>query len=135
MENRFTPHVSGRCMVAPPRIRGVALITVLLFFAFLAAIAVRLSVNHSLLIAQSHNAFASDLGLSYALGGEDMARQVLYEDFTQSGKDSDHLQEIWARPLPPLSLDEGGQIAALHQLVASLPRILNDMEAFLGLTA
>lgn len=92
------------------RIRGVALITVLLFFAFLSAIAVRLSVNHSLLIAQSQNAFASDLGLSYALGGEDLARQALYEDFTQSGKDVDSLQEAWARPLPPLSLDEGGQI-------------------------
>ncbi len=90
--------------------RGIALITVLLFFAFLSAIAVRLSVNHSLLIAGSQNAFASDLGLSYALGGEDLARQALYEDFTQSGKDSDHLQEIWARALPPLTLDEGGQI-------------------------
>jgi len=92
------------------RRRGVALITVLLFFAFLSAIAVRLSVNHSLLIAQSQNAFSSDLGLSYALGGEDMARQALYEDFTQTGKDNDHLQEVWARALPPLSLDEGGQI-------------------------
>lgn len=110
MVKRFTPHFSGVSTVAPSRVRGVALITVLLFFAFLAAIAVRLSVNHSLVIALSHNTFASDLGLSYVLGGEDMARQVLYEDFTQSGKDNDHLQEIWSRALPPLSLDEGGQI-------------------------
>ena len=110
MDRRSTPYASRQRVSSLIRARGVALITVLLFFAFLAAIAVRLSVNHSLLIAQSHNAFASDLGLSYALGGEDMARQVLYEDFTQSGKDSDHLQEIWARALPPLSLDEGGQI-------------------------
>ena len=90
--------------------RGVALITVLLFFAFLSAIAIRLGVNHSLLIAQSHNAFASDLALTYALGAEDMARQVLYEDFTQSGKTSDHLQEAWARPLAPLAVDEGGLV-------------------------
>jgi len=90
--------------------RGIALITVLLFFAFLSAVAVRLASNHSMLIATSRNSFTADLALNYALGGEEMARQVLYEDFTHSGKDVDHLQEAWARGLPPLSLDEGGVV-------------------------
>jgi general secretion pathway protein K len=83
---------------------------VLLFFAFLSAVAVRLASNHAMLIAGSRNSFTSDLALNYALGGEEMARQVLYEDFTHSGKDVDHLQEAWARGLPPLSLDEGGSV-------------------------
>ncbi len=100
------------------RRRGIALITVLLFFAFLSAIAVRLASNHSMLIAQSQNTFTADLALNYALGGEEMARQALYEDFTHSGKEVDHLQETWAQPLPPLALDEGGvveiQIQDLH---------------------
>lgn len=89
----------------------------LLFFAFLSAVAVRLASNHSMLIAQSRTAFESDLALNYALGGEEMARQVLYEDFTHSGREVDHLQEAWAQPLPPLTLDEGGAVEIqIHDL-------------------
>lgn len=97
--------------------RGIALITVLLFFAFMSAVAVRLASNHAMLIADSRNSFTADLALNYALGGEEMARQVLYEDFTNSGKDVDHLLEPWARGLPPLSLDEGGAVEIqIHDL-------------------
>ncbi|MCP5179517.1 MAG: type II secretion system minor pseudopilin GspK [Pseudomonadales bacterium] len=90
--------------------RGVALLMVLMFFAFLSAIAVRLSVNHSLLIAQGQNAFSADLARAYALGAEELVRQVLYQDFTETGAGVDTLEEIWATAVPPFEVDEGGYI-------------------------
>ena len=92
------------------RQKGVALMAVLLIFAVLAALAVRMSGNHALLIAQSRHQFEGDLALNYALGAEELARQALFDDFTSTGKDVDHLDEVWAQPLPPFEVDEGGYI-------------------------
>ena len=88
------------------RQKGVALMAVLLIFAVLAALAVRMSGNHALLIAQSRHQFEGDLALNYALGAEELARQALFDDFTSTGKDVDHLDEVWAQPLPPFEVDE-----------------------------
>ena len=47
-----------------------------------------------------------------------LARQVLYDDFSRSGPDSDNLLEMWAQPLAPLEV-EGGlmevQLRDLHR--------------------
>ncbi len=94
----------------PAKQRGVALMAVLLIFAVLTALAVRMSGNHALLIGQSRNQFESDLALNYALGAEELARQALREDFERTGKDVDHLDEAWAQALPPFEVDEGGYI-------------------------
>ncbi len=94
----------------PAKQRGVALMAVLLIFAVLTALAVRMSGNHALLLGQSRNQFESDLALNYALGAEELARQALREDFERTGKDVDHLDETWAQALPPFEVDEGGYI-------------------------
>ena len=83
---------------------------VLLIFAVLAALAVRMSSNHSLLIAQARHQFGSDLALSYAVGAEELAREALRDDHQNTGKDVDHLQETWAQAIPPFELDEGGAL-------------------------
>jgi general secretion pathway protein K len=83
---------------------------VLLIFAVLTALAVRMSGNHALLVGQSRNQFEFDLALNYALGAEELARQALREDFERTGKDVDHLDETWAQALPPFEVDEGGYI-------------------------
>ncbi len=92
------------------RQKGVALMAVLLIFAVLAALAVRMSGNHALLLAQSRHQFEHDLALNYALGAEELAKQALFEDFTKTGVGVDHLEETWAQTIPPFEVDEGGYI-------------------------
>ena len=89
---------------------GIALLSVLLVVAVLAAIVYRLTAQHSLNLAQSRNSFGFDQALAYALGGEALVRQALMDDLLNSGPEVDTLQEVWAQALPPLELDERGFI-------------------------
>jgi len=91
---------------------GVALVSVLLVVAILMAVASRLLASHNLVINQHQNTFEQNQALHYVLGAETLARQALYEDLTNSGKDSDHLGELWAQPTMPFELDEGGFLEA-----------------------
>ena len=88
--------------------QGVALISVLLIVAVLTAVVYQLLGRHSLSVAQSRNTLGFDQALSYALGGEALARQALYEDFSESGPDIDTLQEPWAQAIPPFEIEEDG---------------------------
>jgi len=94
------------------RATGVALISVLLIVAILMAVISRLMSSHNLVINQHQNTFEQNQALQYALGAEALARQALYEDFTNSGKDVDHYNELWAQPTMPFELDEGGFLEA-----------------------
>jgi len=91
---------------------GVALVSVLLIVAILMAIASRLLATHDLVITQHANTFAQNQALHYVLGAETLARQALYEDLTESGPETDHLNELWAQPTMPFELDEGGFLEA-----------------------
>lgn len=91
---------------------GVALVSVLLIVAILMAVASRLLASHNLVINQHQNTFEQNQALHYVLGAETLARQALYEDLTNSGKDSDHLGELWAQQTMPFELDEGGYLEA-----------------------
>ena len=98
------------------RTHGLALISVLLVAAILAAVTHRLTARHSLGVAQSQSSMGYDQALAYALGGEALARQILHEDWikdreeSDSDKPADHLQEPWAQAVPPLALDALGFI-------------------------
>ena len=100
----------------PGRADGVALISVLLVVAILAAVTHQLTARHSLSVAQSQNSLGYDQALAYALGGEALARQILHEDWVEdredneSGGPADTLQEPWAQAVPPLELDSLGFI-------------------------
>jgi len=87
--------------------QGVVLLSVLLIVALLAAIAYQLLARHSLTVAQARYSFSGDQSLAYALGAESMARQVLYEDWSQSGQGVDNLFETWAQPLAPFEIENG----------------------------
>ena len=94
-------------MRAPRRnVRGVALLSILLIVAILAALASALVVRQSLVIAQARQTFTGNQSLQYALGGETYARQILADDLANTGE-VDHLQEAWAQPLEPFELDNG----------------------------
>ena len=88
--------------------KGVALISVLLVVAVLASVVYHLTSRHASSLAQSQNALGFDQALAYALGGEALARQVLYQDRTETGPEIDSLEEDWAQAFPPFELDEQG---------------------------
>lgn len=89
------------------RQRGVVLLSVLLILALLSALVYQLMSKHALVIAQARQTFAGDQALNYALGGETFARQILYQDWSESGQGLDTLQEAWAQPLAPFEVDNG----------------------------
>ena len=92
------------------RCQGVALISVLLVVAVLTSVVYHLVSRHTASVAQSQNALGFDQAMAYALGGEALARQVLYEDRTETGPEFDSLTEDWAQAFPPFDLDEQGFI-------------------------
>jgi len=86
----------------------VALISVLLIVAVLTAVVYQLLGRHGLSVAQSRNTLGYDQALSYALGGESLARQALFEDFAESGPGVDHLEELWAQAIVPFEIEQEG---------------------------
>ncbi len=96
----------------PVRQRGVALISVLLIVAILVALSTQLLSNHNLVVSQHQNSFEQNQALQYAYGAEELARQLLFDDFSISGPGVDHLEETWAQAVLPFKLDEGGYLEA-----------------------
>lgn len=89
--------------------------SVLLIVAILMAITSRLLANHNLVINQHQNTFEMDQALEYVLGAEVLARQVLHQDWQASqggGNQADHLGDLWAQPVLPFELDDGGFLEA-----------------------
>jgi general secretion pathway protein K len=86
---------------------GVVLLSMLLILALLSALGYQMVGRHSLVVAQARYTFTHDQALAYALGGEAFARQILYEDWSQTGVVVDDLQEAWAQPLAPFEIDDG----------------------------
>ena len=89
------------------RQHGVVLLSVLLILALLSALVYQLMSKHALVIAQARQTFAGDQALNYALGGETFARQILFQDWSETGQGVDTLQEAWAQPLAPFEVDNG----------------------------
>ena len=87
--------------------QGVVLLSVLLILALLSALVYQLMSRHSLVIAQARQTFAGDQALNYAMGGEAFARQLLYQDWSETGQGVDTLKESWAQPLAPFEVDNG----------------------------
>ncbi|MEM1230812.1 MAG: type II secretion system minor pseudopilin GspK [Pseudomonadota bacterium] len=83
------------------------LLSVLLIVALLSAITVRMMSRHSLTIAQARQSLGADLTLSYALGAETLARQLLFRDWeADEAPKNDTLFDEWAQPLQPFELAE-----------------------------
>ena len=85
----------------------MVLLSVLLILALLSAITYQMVGRQSLVVAQARQTFSGDQALEYALGGEAFARQILYEDWSQTGQGVDNLTEAWAQPLAPFEVEDG----------------------------
>jgi len=119
------------------RQRGVALVTALLVVALAVTAAASLAVRSEVALARIDNAFASETAMQFALGAEAWARAILARDARSS--DVDHLAEIWARPLPPIPVEDGtvrGRIEDLqgrfnvNNLAGEAGEVAGDVERF-----
>ena len=86
-------------MRSQPRLRmqekGVALITILLVVVIATVLGVSMTREQNFAINRARTSFDQGIVRQYAYGGEELARQILYEDFSE-GLGIDHLQENWA---------------------------------------
>jgi general secretion pathway protein K len=90
------------------RQRGVALITAVLIVALGTMLAANVFFRGYLDQRRSATLFALDQAYEVALGAEAWAADFLRQDRQES--ETDHLGEAWAKPLPPLPLDDGGTV-------------------------
>jgi general secretion pathway protein K len=90
------------------RQRGVALITAMLIAALVTVIAVSMMSRQTLDMRRTGNMLEADQAYMYAIGMEQLAAQVLIKDKQDTGE-VDTLNESWAQPLPPTTV-EGGMI-------------------------
>ena len=76
--------------------RGVALVSVLLVVSVATALAYEMMTRHALDVARSRLLFDASQARLYALGGEEYARQLLYQDWEEEAtRTKDTLLEAW----------------------------------------
>ncbi len=85
--------------------RGVALISVLLIVVIATVLSIAMIKHQNLSIHRARNSVDHGQARQYALGGEELARQILWEDFTENDQ-RDHLLEQWAEPMA-FDFDDG----------------------------
>jgi len=90
------------------RQRGVAIITAVLIVALGTMLATSVFFRAYLDQRRSATLFGIDQAYEVALGAEAWAADFLRQDRQES--DTDHFGEAWAKPLPPLPLDDGGTV-------------------------
>lgn len=96
------------------RMRGVALLTVLLVVALATTLAVGMIRAQHLALQHAGGLFNQDQAWLYTQGAEDFVRDLLSQDFKDDrrrGSQTDNLDEFWAKPFPPFPVD-GGMIHA-----------------------
>lgn len=97
---------------------GVALVTVLLVVAIATVMAVAMVQEQQGSIHITRGFLSRGQAGQYALGGEELARQILQEDHAE-GENRDYLTETWASPELHFEFEEGEvnlQIADLQGL-------------------
>ena len=83
------------------RAAGIALLSVLLIVAVATALAYRVATRHALSLAHTRQTLEGSLARQYAFGGEEYARQLLYEDWEDEDRRSkDTFLEAWAGIVP-----------------------------------
>jgi len=105
------------------RQQGVALITIMLVVVIATVLGVSMSTDQYFAVNRARTFFDQGIVRQYALGGEELARQILHQDFVEA-PETDHLDENWAAK--DLQFDfEQGQIELL----------IEDMQSRLNLNS
>jgi len=75
--------------------QGVALITIMLVVVIATVLGVSMSTDQHFAVNRARTFFDQGIVRQYALGGEELARQILHQDFIEAPL-TDHLDENWA---------------------------------------
>lgn len=106
--------------------QGVALITVLLVMAIATVIASEVVSRLNFHIQRTQNQQIQAQAYQYALGGEELVRQILFDDHKNS--QHDHHEEKWAKLKPVYEFDQGQlkiQLLDLHSRL-NINNLLTD---------
>ncbi len=88
------------------RQHGVALVTILLVVSIATVMAVAMIREQQAAIQVTRAFLGRGQVNQYALGGEELARQILREDFDEH-PERDHLAEVWADPALHFEFEQG----------------------------
>jgi general secretion pathway protein K len=91
--------------------RGAALVIAMLVFALCTALIVAMKNEFTLFYQRGSNTFVAEQAYAYLRGAEDLASMALLLDYDQDQEleqPRDDLEELWAQPAMPYTLDEGG---------------------------
>ncbi len=91
---------------SPNRMSGVALITVLLVVVIATVLGVSMTTDQYFAINRAQTFLSQSIVRQYALGGEELARQMLHQDFLDA-PEVDHLGESWAANNLRFDFEEG----------------------------
>ncbi|HKI74689.1 MAG TPA: type II secretion system minor pseudopilin GspK [Pseudomonadales bacterium] len=88
------------------RQRGVALITIMLVVVVATILAVQMTNDQSVAIGRAESILDNDQVREYAYGGEELARQILYQNLKKNGA-VDALSQDWASNKLHYDFDQG----------------------------
>tara|TARA_B110000914_G_scaffold33016_1_gene25789 strand:- start:4966 stop:6204 length:1239 start_codon:yes stop_codon:yes gene_type:complete len=86
--------------------QGVALISILLIVVIATVLGAAMTTEQNFSINRARVSFDQSIVKQYALGGEELARQILRQDFIDS-PEVDHLGEQWAVPGDVFEFEDG----------------------------
>ncbi|MFT5209700.1 MAG: general secretion pathway protein K [Flavobacterium sp.] len=85
---------------------GVALITILLVVVIATVLGVSMITEQNFAINRAQSSFNQTIARQYTLGGEELARQILHQDFIDAPQ-IDHLGEGWSQGVSQFEFEEG----------------------------
>ena len=86
--------------------QGIALITILMMVALATILAATIAKRQSQTADNTAYLMRQDQSLLYAKSAEAFFSEILQQDKENAG-DIDHLQEIWAQPMPAFPVEDG----------------------------
>jgi len=86
--------------------KGVALITILLVVVIATILGVSMTTEQNFAINRARSFFEQGIVRQYAYGGEELARQILHQDFIEAPQ-IDHTAENWANRQMRFDFEEG----------------------------
>ncbi|HIG43635.1 MAG: type II secretion system minor pseudopilin GspK [bacterium] len=99
--------------------KGVALITILLVVVIATVLGVSMSTEQNFAINRARSFFDQGIARQYAYGGEELARQILHEDFVDS-PGVVHLGQNWAQRPLTFEFEDGAVELIIEDLQSKL---------------
>lgn len=100
------------------RCEGIALLSTMILLLAVSSVLATIFYRHQLATGMAARALHGDQATLLALSAESWVTDLLSD--RQDNRASDHLDENWAQPLPPLPLEGGELRGCLHDLQAKI---------------